>query len=271
MLFFAVLEVFFGVLKSKGSCGLNLMFWTCLTIEFACTWVLFAALFIGEHGALRVDIRNRGIRILTSSLAVAIDGILLLFEAEYVGRILYGGSWFVLNSRRSTIISVALFPLLVAPAILLLITSFWSDVNDCYDVNRSLFDTLTIVVTATPVICLVVAGFVSRIVKELKVTKRVAVSTTIFVAYVCYSAPVLALGILLMRTPSDCDKHAILLISNLIPPVVACCAALVLYEGRNSDSGYPEAPDEIMGVALSDASIHLPDQADTSDRGSVVR
>ncbi len=261
---FSVVEAFFGVLKSKGGDGLNFMFWTCLVIEFACACVQSAALFIGRHGAFRVEFENRGIRMWTSSLAVLIDGVLLVVEAVYIGRKLRKSSWFLRNLRLSIVISVVLFALLVAPAIPILITGFWPPINDCFVVNRSVLDPLTIIVTLTPVICPVVAMVAWRFVRELMMPKLVARYLVMFVAYVCYSGPVLALGILLMRTPSDCDKHTILLISNLIPAVVTCCSAFVLDVGTNPDSDAPDAPEDNIGAGLSDASVRTPEEFDMS-------
>ncbi len=269
-LIIGVMETFFGVLKSKGTNGWSFVFWAGFVMEFSCAFGQSMALFLSEHGALRVRFRNRAVAVGTSSLAVAINGILLIVEAGYIGRKLKADSWYTINSRRSIIISVVLFALLLTPAIPILIAAFGTDVNDCIAVNRSVLDPLTILVTATPVICLV-AGFVAwKFLGKLKVTKRVARCAAMFVAYVFYFSPVVALGILMIRTPSKCDKHTALLISNLIPAVVICCSGLVLDVGRNPDSEDPEVPDENRGDAHCNASVRLSEQCDTSGVSSGV-
>ncbi len=261
---FAVLEALFGVLKSKSANGLDFTFWMCLLIEFACACVPSAALFIGPHGASRVELRNRDMKIATSSLAIVIHGTLLVAEAVYIGGKLKTGSWFMLSLRRSILIFVVLLALLITPVIPIFLTGFWRMVNDCFAVNRSLLDPLTILVAASPFISLVTGFTLLKLVRELVATKRVAENTAIFVAYLFYSAPVLALGILLMRTPSDCDKHTILLMHNLIPAMLICWAALVLRADRNPDSENPVVPDENRRFAHTDTSLRLPHQLDTS-------
>ncbi len=263
LLVVAVVETVFGVLKSKGKGGLNLLFWGSLIIEFVCACVQSAALFLGEDGACVVEFENRGFRIWTPSIALVIDVTLLIVEAVAIARKLRASSWFLLNSWRSVIVSVVLFPLLVAPAIPLIITSFWPDINDCFVVNRGLLDPLTVVVIIFPVICPVVGLITLRFVRELNVTQRVAVYiVVILVMYVSYSGPVLALGLLIMRTPSGCDKHKIPLISNLIPAVVTCCAASVLDVDTNPQSKDPEVTGENTGVGPSDASAQTPEEFD---------
>ncbi len=84
------------------------------------------------------------------------------------------------------------------------------------------------------------------------------------VAYVFYSGPVLALGSLLMQIASNCDKHANLLIYKLIPVAFICFAALVLGADSNPDSGNLEFADEYRGVELSNGSVCLPEQSETS-------
>ncbi len=261
----AVVETFFGVLKSKSANGLDFMFWSCLTVEFVCACVQFTALFAGEQDAFRADFRNRGVRVGTSSLSVAINGSLPVVEAVLIGRKLYAGSWLVLNSRRFIITFAVLFALLVATAIPILITGFLPPITNCCAMNRRYLDLLTMNVTTTPAICLVMGFIALRFVSELNATKRVALyMMVIFVAYICYSVPMLALGILLMRIPSDCDKHTVLLISNFIPAVVIWCSGLVFNVDRNPDSGYPEAADESIATRLNDASVLTPEQPDAS-------
>ncbi len=261
---FAFGEAVQGVAKSKDRSRLNFLFWAHLFAEFACAFALTTHLFNGTHGAFRVTFKNRGIRLWTSSLVFVIDGILLVVEAVYVALKLHESDAHLHNSLTSCAISVVLFPLLVVPTIPILITSFWTDVNTCLSVNRSVLDPLTMVVATTPVIGLVAGFIVWKFVSELHASKRVVASIAIFVAYVCYSGPVLALGILLMRTPSDCDKHTVLVVFNLIPAVVIWCSGLVLDVGRNPDSENPEVPDENSGAGLSDASARTPEQHDMS-------
>ncbi len=269
---FAFGELFFGVLKSKGGKGLNFMFWASLGIEFACACVQSAALFIGQHGAFVVEFENRGSRMGTSIVVVLIDGILLIVEAAVIGRKLYDSDYFLRHSWLSTKIAVVLTALLVAPAIPLGITGFWPPINGCFVVNRSVLDPLTIIVVATPIICVGVAWIALRFGWEMHLPNSKANVAAMLVAYLCYSAPVLALGILLMRTPSDCDKHTILLISNLIPAVVTCCAAFVLEVGTNPNIGNPMLPGDNIGAGLavvlgenadivhSDASVRTPEK-----------
>ncbi len=151
------MELFFGVLKSKGGEGLNFMFWPSLGIEFGCACVQSVELFISEQSALVVELENCGIRTQTSALVVLSNGILLVVGAVYIGLKLHKSSWFWHNSCLPTKIALVLSELLVVPAIPLGITAILAPTNDCFAMNRSVLDPLTIAVTAIPVICLVTA------------------------------------------------------------------------------------------------------------------
>ncbi len=261
MSYFVFVAAIFGVLKSKCADGLDCTFWVCLIFEFVLASLSAAALFTR---AFRVELQNRDMRIATSSLAFAITGTLLVAEAVYVGRKLKAGSWFMFRLHWVVLTVVVLFAFLIAPTIPIYLAVLRLDVNDCFAVNRSLLDALTIIVTSTPVICLVTGFIACKIFSKLKVTKRFATCMAMFVAYIFYSVPVLGLGILLMQTPSNCDKHTILLVYNLMPAAVICCSALALREDKDEDSGNPEVLDEYRGVELSDGTVSLPEQSNTS-------
>lgn len=250
LLVIAIVETIFGVLKSKGSYGLNFMFWTCLLVEFGCACVQSVALFIGERGALTIFNPNQVIRLCTSVITVIVDSGLLVAEAVTVGKKLRRSTYFLDGLKRSTIISMILFVLLAAPTTPILITGFWPDYFECFQVPRNILDPLTILVALTPVYCPVVMFVAWKFVTEVRAPKQVAVYTSLVVGYLCYCAPVVGLGVFVVRQTSDCDKHTILVISNIIPAIVTFSSALLLNEARD--------PSEYRNPATSNpASVHI--------------